>query len=75
MSTKIKEGLSMNIRQQFKPDQLDPMEHASIDELRAHQLQRLKWSVSHAYENVPLYRQRFDAAGVHPEDIQSLQSL
>ncbi len=75
MSTKIKEGLSMNIRQQFKPDQLDPMEHASIDELRAHQLQRLKWSVSHAYENVPLYRQRFDAAGVHPEDIQSLDDL
>ena len=75
MSTKIKERLSMNIRQQFKPDQLDPMEHASIDELRAHQLERLKWSVSHAYDNVPVYRQRFDAAGVHPQDIQSLDDL
>ncbi|MFK4751606.1 phenylacetate--CoA ligase PaaK [Oceanobacter antarcticus] len=65
----------MNIRDQFKPDQLDPMETASIDELRAHQLQRLKWSVGHAYHNVPLYRQRFDAVGIHPEDIQSLDDL
>ncbi|MDP2549301.1 MULTISPECIES: phenylacetate--CoA ligase PaaK [unclassified Oceanobacter] len=65
----------MNIRDQFKQDQLDPMETASIDELRAHQLQRLKWSIGHAYHNVPLYRQRFDAAGIHPEDIQSLDDL
>lgn len=65
----------MNIRDQFKQDQLDPMETASIDELRAHQLQRLKWSIGHAYHNVPLYRQRFDEAGIHPEDIQSLDDL
>jgi len=65
----------MNIRDQFKPDQLDPMETASIDELRAHQLQRLQWSVTHAYNNVPLYRQRFDEMGVHPQDIRSLADL
>ena len=35
---------------------LDPIEIASIDEIRALQLDRLKWSVRHAYENVPMYR-------------------
>ncbi|MBA4246478.1 MAG: phenylacetate--CoA ligase, partial [Pseudomonas sp.] len=39
---------------------LDPMETASVDELRQHQLERLRWSLKHAYDNVPLYRQRFD---------------
>lgn len=54
---------------------LDPLETASIDELRATQIQRLKWSLKHAYENVPFYRQSFDKAGVHPNDIQSLEDL
>lgn len=54
---------------------LDPMETASLDELRQHQLDRLHWSLNHAYENVPLYRQRFDEQGVHPTDIQSLDDL
>ncbi len=56
-------------------DMLDPIEIASIDEIRALQLQRLKWSVKHAYENVPMYRQRFDGAGVHPDDLQTLSDL
>lgn len=56
-------------------DELDPIEIASIDEIRATQLARLKWSVRHAYENVPMYKQRFDEAGVHPEDIQQLSDL
>ncbi len=56
-------------------DLLDPIEIASIDEIRALQLQRLKWSVKHAYENVPMYRQRFDEAGVHPDDLQTLSDL
>ncbi|MBR9753363.1 MAG: phenylacetate--CoA ligase [Gammaproteobacteria bacterium] len=55
--------------------QLDPMETASVDELRATQLKRLKWSLKHAYDNVPFYRQSFDKAGVHPDDIQSLADL
>jgi phenylacetate-CoA ligase len=54
---------------------LDPMETASVDQLRAHQLERLRWSLSHAYQNVPLYRQRFDEQGVHPDDIKSLDDL
>ncbi|MGI9369270.1 MAG: phenylacetate--CoA ligase PaaK [Ruegeria sp.] len=54
---------------------LDPIEIASIDEIRNLQLDRLKWSVRHAYENVPMYKQRFDEAGVHPEDLQFLSDL
>ncbi|MEQ8896432.1 MAG: phenylacetate--CoA ligase PaaK [Roseovarius sp.] len=54
---------------------LDPIEVASIDEIRSLQLDRLKWSLRHAYENVPMYRERFDAAGVHPDDLKSLADL
>ncbi len=54
---------------------LDPIEVASIDEIRKLQLDRLKWSVRHAYENVPMYKQRFGEAGVHPEDLQTLSDL
>jgi phenylacetate-CoA ligase len=54
---------------------LDPIEVASIDEIRSLQLDRLKWSLRHAYENVPMYRERFDAAGVHPDDLKSLSDL
>ncbi|NOE27091.1 MULTISPECIES: phenylacetate--CoA ligase PaaK [unclassified Ruegeria] len=54
---------------------LDPIEIASIDEIRATQLERLKWSVRHAYENVPMYKQRFDESGVHPDDLQQLSDL
>ncbi len=54
---------------------LDPIEIASIDEIRALQLDRLRWSLRHAYDNVPMYRQRFDEAGVHPDDLQSLSDL
>ena len=54
---------------------LDPIEVASIDEIRGLQLDRLKWSLRHAYENVPMYRERFDAAGVHPDDLKSLADL
>lgn len=54
---------------------LDPMETASIDELRQHQLDRLRWSLNHAYANVPLYRKRFDEAGIHPDDLKSLDDL
>jgi phenylacetate-CoA ligase len=53
----------------------EPIESASIDELRALQLERLKWSVRHAYENVRHYRASFDAAGVHPSDLTTLEDL
>ena len=54
---------------------LEPIERASIDELRALQLQRLRWSLRHAYDNSPVYRRKFDAAGVHPDDCRSLCDL
>ena len=54
---------------------LEPIEKASIDELRALQLQRLQWSVRHAYENVAHYRESFRVAGVHPQDLRSLDDL
>ncbi len=59
----------------FNPDQLDPIETASIDELRALQLDRLKWSLRHTYDNVPFYKQSFDEQGVHPDDIKTLDDL
>jgi len=54
---------------------LEPIERASVDELRALQLERLRWSVQHAYENVPHYRSTFDAAGVRPDDLRTLEDL
>lgn len=57
------------------PESLDPIERASRDELIALQRNRLRWSLNHAYQNVPLYRQRFDKAGVHPDDVQTLSDL
>lgn len=54
---------------------LEPIEKASIDELRALQLQRLKWALSHAYANSPVYRRKFDEAGVHPDDFRQLSDL
>jgi len=57
------------------PDELEPIERASRDELQALQLARLKWSVRHAYDNVPHYRKAFVAAGVHPDDLRSLSDL
>ncbi|MCM2338335.1 MAG: phenylacetate--CoA ligase [Lysobacter sp.] len=54
---------------------LDPMETASLDHLRHHQLERLRWTLLHAYDNVPVYRQKFDALGVHPSDLNSLEDL
>lgn len=57
------------------PNELEPIERASRDELRALQLERLKWSVRHAYDNVAHYRDKFDSHGVHPDDLRSLEDL
>ena len=54
---------------------LDPIETASRDEIAALQLERMKWSLRHAYDNVPMYRARFDEAGVHPDDLKDLKDL
>jgi phenylacetate-CoA ligase len=55
--------------------ELEPIEQASVDELRELQRQRLQWSLRHAYDNVPHYRTAFDAAGVHPDDCRELADL
>jgi phenylacetate-CoA ligase len=47
----------------------------SLDELRVRQLERLRWSLAHAYQNVPHYKRAFDAAGVHPDDCRELSDL
>ncbi|MBU6488732.1 MAG: phenylacetate--CoA ligase [Burkholderiales bacterium] len=54
---------------------LEPIETASRDELAALQLERLKWTLKHAYENSVVYRRKFDEAGVHPEDLKTLADL
>lgn len=54
---------------------LDPIEIASRDEIEALQLERMKWSLRHAYDNVPFYKASFDAAGMHPDDLKSLGDL
>jgi phenylacetate-CoA ligase len=58
-----------------RPGDLEPIETASRDEISARQLDRLKWSVRHAYDNVAFYRRRFDEAGVHPDDLRELSDL
>ncbi len=58
-----------------RPDELEAVETASRDELAALQLQRLQWSLQHAYDNVPHYKQSFDEQGVHPGELKSLDDL
>jgi phenylacetate-CoA ligase len=56
-------------------NQIEPIEKASIDELRALQVARLKSALHTCYERVPHYRRKFDAAGVHPSDLKQLDDL
>jgi phenylacetate-CoA ligase len=58
-----------------KPGDLEPIEIASRDEITALQIERLKWSLRHAYDNVPHYRAAFEAARVHPDDFRELADL
>jgi phenylacetate-CoA ligase len=53
----------------------DFLERASTDEIRAVQLERLRWSVRHAFENVEHYRRSFLAHGVHPDDLKTHADL
>ncbi len=54
---------------------LEPIETAGREELAALQLERMRWSIRHAYDNVAFYKNSFDAAGVHPDDLKSLADL
>jgi phenylacetate-CoA ligase len=60
---------------QPKLEDLEPIERASRDELARLQLERMRWSLAHAYRNVPHYKKAFDAAGVKPDDLRSLEDL
>ncbi len=60
---------------QPRPEELEPIERASRDEMQAIQLERLRWSLGHAYRNVPHYKRAFDRAGARPEDLRSLADL
>ena len=57
------------------PGDLEPIELASLDEVTALQLQRLRVTLQHAYDHVPHYRQAFDAKSVHPTDLKQLSDL
>ena len=57
------------------PGDLEPIETASRDEVQALQLQRLRWTLQHAYDHVPHYKKAFDAKGVHPGDLKQLSDL
>jgi len=56
-------------------ESFDPIETASRDEIASLQLERLKWTLSHAYSNVAHYKKVFDEAGVHPGDLKALDHL
>jgi phenylacetate-CoA ligase len=56
-------------------EMLDPIENASRDEISALQLERLQWSVRHAYDNVEEYRRSFEDKGIHPDDLKTLSDL
>jgi phenylacetate-CoA ligase len=58
-----------------RQEDLEPIERASRDEIEALQLERMKWSLAHAYNNVPFYRKNFDDHGVHPDDLTELSDL
>ncbi len=58
-----------------RPQKLDPIEIASRDEIAALQLARMRTSLADAYEHVQHYRAKFDAAGVHPEDLKELSDV
>ena len=57
------------------PSTLDPIETASRDEITALQLSRMRWSLKHAYDNVPHYAKAFKKAGVSPDDLKELSDL
>ena len=58
-----------------QPGDLEPIETASRDEISALQLERLKWSLRHSYDNVAPYRARCVEKGIHPDDLKTLADL
>ena len=58
-----------------KRQDLEPIEVASVDEIKALQLDRLKWSIDHAYTNVAFYKKKYDEIGIHPSDLKHLEDI
>ena len=69
--------IPMRKLQKLTPDktELDPIEVASLEDIRKLQRERLSWTLKHAYDNVPHYRAKFDSAGVKPSDLKTLEDL
>jgi len=63
------------VRRNPGTDELEPIETASVDELRARQLERMRWSIRHAYDNVAPYRKKCEARCVAPDDLRTLEDL
>jgi phenylacetate-CoA ligase len=63
------------MREPKTPAGLEPIETASRDELAALQLERMRWTLRHAHDNVPAYREKFEGHGVHPDDLRTLADL
>ena len=57
------------------PKTLDPIEVASLDEIISLQLDRMKWSLRHAYNNVPFYKKKFDSVDAHPDHLKYLEDI
>lgn len=55
--------------------ELEAIENAPIEEIQELQLERMKWTLQHVYRNVPFYREKFQAAGLHPDDLKELKDL
>jgi len=60
---------------QPQPGDLEAIETASRDEISHLQLQRLKWTLTHSYNNVASFRKKCDSKGVHPDDLKTLADL
>lgn len=69
------EGTKMDLTKRPLEHELDPIEIASRDEISAIQTRRMKWSLRHTYENVPHFKAKCDAVGIHPRDFQDLADL
>ena len=59
----------------YQPEGLEPIEKAGEDELRALQLERLRWTLNHTFTNVAPFRKKCEDRGVHPDDLKALSDL
>ena len=46
-----------------------------VKKMKELQVERLKWSLSHAYKNNAFYKKKFDEAGFNPDNFKSLDDM